>query len=109
MVHYIPASLENITEVVAYVVDEKNEEQMKEVVRSANSWCKRALSEEGLAKGSILQLGAYKEALDSHDGGSLTREWKKMKQRYTSTLDDLVDCDAWSVVDWFTSPMFAGL
>ena len=38
MIHYIPASLANITEEVAYVMDKKNEGQMKAIVKLANSW-----------------------------------------------------------------------
>ena len=43
MIHYIPASLANMTEEVAYVMDKKNEGQMKAMVKLANSWCKRIL------------------------------------------------------------------
>ncbi len=109
-VHYVPASLDNITEVVAHVMDEKNEDKMKAIVKSANSWCKRSLSEEGLAKDSILQLGTYKKSLDSYDNkSSWSKDWKQVRERFTNTLDDLVDCNAWSIIDWFTFPMFAGL
>ena len=40
MIHYVPASLENITEVVEYVLNNNNQHEMKEIVRSANVWCK---------------------------------------------------------------------
>ena len=108
MVHYVPASLDNITEVVSYVTDETNDERMREMVKSANSWCKASLSEEGLARDATQQLGVYKSALDAHDG-SWNEEWKRVKRRFADTVDDLVECNAWSVVDPFTFPMFAGL
>ena len=41
IIHYGPASFKNITEVVAYVMDKKNKSQMKEMVKLANSWCKK--------------------------------------------------------------------
>ena len=111
MVHYITASLDNITEVVAHVTDKKNEDQMKSIVKSANSWCQKALSEEGLAKSSILQLETYRSALDSYNerDNSWRDEWRQLRQRFSETIDDLVDCNAWSIIDYFTSPIFAGL
>ena len=39
MIHYIPASLANITEVVTYVKDKKNKGQKKAIVKLANPWC----------------------------------------------------------------------
>ena len=36
-------------------------------------------------------------------------DWKKVKQRFTDTIDDLVDCNAWSIIDYFTYSVFAGL
>ena len=101
MIHYIPASLENITEVVAYVMDKKNEGQMKAMVKSANSWCKRTLNEERLGKEAILQLETYKIALDTYSNSSWIHEWRHVKQWFTAAIDDLVDCNAWSIVDHF--------
>mmetsp|Transcript_9966 Transcript_9966/g.21582 ORF Transcript_9966/g.21582 Transcript_9966/m.21582 type:complete len:478 (-) Transcript_9966:323-1756(-) len=109
MIHYIPASLANLTEVVAYVMDEKNEDQMKAMVKSANSWCKRFLSEEGLAEGAILQLERYKSALDSYRNDSWNHDWSHVKRRFTDTIDDMVDCDVWKITDYLSSPMFAGV
>lgn len=108
MVHYVPASLHNITDVVSYVTDESNDERMQEMVKSANSWCKEYLSEEGLARAAIQQLGVYKSALDAHEE-SWNADWKRVKRRFADTVDDLVECNAWSIVDPFTFPMFAGL
>ena len=109
MIHYVPASLDNITKVVGWVMDAKNEEQMKTIVQSANSWCKQSLSEEGLARDAILQLKTYKQRLDSYANSSWTAEWKQVRNRFTNTIDDMVECNAWSIIDSFTFPMFAGL
>ena len=41
MEHYVPASLDNLTGVAAYVMDKDNEDEMKGIVAKANSWCRR--------------------------------------------------------------------
>ena len=104
MIHYIPASLANITEEVAYVMDKKNEGQMKAMLKLANSWCQRTLNEERLGKEAILHLETYKIALDTYSCSSWNHEWRHMKQRFIDAIDDLVDCDAWSIVDHFLFP-----
>lgn len=106
--HYIAASLDNLTETVAYVIDKRNEEEMQQMIKSANNWCKKSLSEEGLAKDSLIQLDRYRQALDDYDM-NWSKEWMGMRKQFTETIDDLVDCDAWSFVDVFANPSFAGL
>ena len=59
MVHYVPASLENITEVVSYAVDEENDDKMKQIVASANLWCERKMTEKAIALNMITQLQKY--------------------------------------------------
>eukprot|EP00970_Alexandrium_tamarense_P006145 scaffold1033_cov205-Alexandrium_tamarense.AAC.4 len=107
-VHYIAASLDNLTETVAYVMDKRNEEEMQQMIKSANNWCKKSLSEEGLAKDSLIQLDRYRQALDDYDM-NWSKEWMGVRKQFTETIDDLVDCDAWSFVDVFANPSFAGL
>ena len=107
MIHYVPASLHNITQVVEYVMDTTNENEMKSIVREANKWCAKDLSEEGLAQDSMIQLQTYKKALDIY--ANMDDDWNKVFQRFSDTLDDLVDCKAWSIIDWFLFPMFMGL
>ena len=101
MIRYIPAYLANITDVVAYIMDKKNEGQMKAMAMSANSWCKRTLNEERLRKEAILQLETYQIALDTYSNSSWNHEWRHVKQQFIDSIDDLVDCDAWSIVDHF--------
>jgi hypothetical protein len=50
MVHYVPASIENLTKVAAYVLDQKNEVEMRDIVDSANSWCRTKMIKERLVK-----------------------------------------------------------
>jgi len=66
MKHYVPAKLENITEVAAYVLDGNNEEEMKRIVDNANSWCKSKMTEEHVAKDMMKQLIVYENALDAY-------------------------------------------
>ena len=108
-IHYLSASLDNITQVVSFAMDAKNDVQMKEMIQSANTWCKLSLSKEGMARDSLLRLEELRKALDLYQHGSWREEWKIVKKRFMDTIDDFVDCDAWSIVDWFTIPMFAGL
>ena len=35
---YVPASLDNLTQVVEYVLDYNNQQEMKLIVNAANSW-----------------------------------------------------------------------
>ena len=105
MKHYVPASLDNLTQVVSYVMDKSNDDEMQAIVTAANTWCRESLTEEGLARDALVQLDSYKKALDAYHNGTWKKEWKIVKQQFT----DWVDCDAWSIIDWFTVPMFAGL
>ena len=105
MKHYVPASLDNLTQVVSYVTDKSNDDEMQAIVTAANTWCRESLTEEGLSRDALVQLDSYKKALDAYHNGTWKKEWKIVKQQFT----DWVDCDAWSIIDWFTVPMFAGL
>ena len=59
MVHYIPASLENLMQVAAFVLDNKNELAMKNVVLSANAWYRTKMIKNPMAKDMMSQLGTY--------------------------------------------------
>ena len=63
MVHYIPASLKNVTEVVSYVLDEKNEQQMKQIIHSSNMWCRRKMTANAMAKDMMVQIEKYQAAI----------------------------------------------
>lgn len=93
MLDYVPASLQNLTEVIEYVLDKKNEHQMKSIIDSANSWCKRTITKEQLANDAMSQLRKYETALfDTYDR-SWEAEWISVRERIISNIgDDLVDC-----------------
>jgi hypothetical protein len=95
MIHYVPASLENITEVVEYVLDNNNQHEMKEIVRSANVWCKGMNTKEQLPRDAITQLMKYESALEEafYDDG-WDKDWKRVERRLRKNVgEDLVDCD----------------
>jgi len=52
MVHFIAASLDNITQVAAYVLNDENADETKliVIVDSTNLWCKRKKAEDKMVK-----------------------------------------------------------
>ena len=66
MVHYVPASLENVTRVAAYVLAKENEEKMREIVRASNMWCQSKITEGGMARDMMLQLEKYQAAFGDY-------------------------------------------
>lgn len=90
-VHYVPASLDNITQVVEYVVDKDNDLQMKAIVKNANQWCQRSREGTSLAQNAISTLGEYRNALDEYyAGGHWIKTWNK--RMTLNGIDDLVEC-----------------
>lgn len=85
MKHYVPASLENLTQVAAYVLAEENDDEMRAIVNAANMWCKRKMTRDVMAKDMMLQLEKYKAALDDggHDYSMSPNQVKEL---------DLVEC-----------------
>jgi hypothetical protein len=93
MLHYVPASLNNITEVARYVLAEENRREMKSIVNSANSWCQRTLTRERMARDAISQLRKYEMALYDNYGKGWEEEWIVIKERIMRNVGhDLVDC-----------------
>jgi hypothetical protein len=66
MKHYVPASLDNLTDVVVHVMDKDNEVEMKRIVIAANSWCKRKMNEKQILLDMMQQLQKYDTALDEY-------------------------------------------
>ena len=91
MVHYVPASLENLTEAIAFVMDNRNENQMRSIVESANSWCKSALTVTAMATDALMQLEIYRKALYAFDT-NWQDEWLRLRERFHA-VGDLADCD----------------
>ncbi len=93
-VHYLPASLDNVTDVTAYAINEMNNKQMKDMVASANSWCKRTLTEGVLITDAMFQLDEYEASLEIYadNHGSWLDEWRLAMKRFSRGNDDLVEC-----------------
>jgi hypothetical protein len=82
-VHYVPSSLDNITDVVEYVLDRENDGRMRNIVDEANRWCRRHLGKESFAIKAMRALDMYRDALQRYgvDG------WE------SPTYGDMVECD----------------
>ena len=66
MVHFVPASLENLTQVAAYVLDRQNDEEMRSIVDSANSWCREKMTKKKMAKDMMSQIEKYETMLGDY-------------------------------------------
>jgi len=105
MVHYIPATLQNLTQAVEYAIDKDNERQVQSMIKAANAWCQDTLIEPSFVEDAMTQLVEYQKALEDIDE-SWREEWKSVKKRFTETLDDFVDCDDRNVVSYVSDFFF---
>ena len=89
-VHYIPASLTNLTQVVRHVLDDKNEIQMKHIVDNANGWCQRTKNIESLTQRALNAVSEYQAALEQyqyHPGGDILSDAVDLDM-----IDDMIEC-----------------
>mmetsp|Transcript_4253 Transcript_4253/g.6342 ORF Transcript_4253/g.6342 Transcript_4253/m.6342 type:complete len:502 (+) Transcript_4253:55-1560(+) len=105
MVHYIPATLQNLTQAVEYAIDKDNERQVQSMIKAANTWCQDTLIEPSFVEDAMTQLVEYQKALEDMDE-SWREEWESVKKRFTETLDDFVDCDDRNVVSYISDFFF---
>ena len=89
--HYVSASLSNLTEVVAYVLDKRNQDEMREIVKSANLWCKRKMTKKQLAADMVrISLQKYQGRLDAYmDAHNFDLD---VIESTIQEADDLVTC-----------------
>ena len=93
MEHYVPASLDNITEVVEYVMDPMNELELKGIVATANSWCKTMNTKEQLSKEAVTRIQAFETSIYESYNSSWVGEWDVMQARIFNHLgEDLEHC-----------------
>ena len=85
-VHYVPASLDNLTSVVQHVVAEENEAEMKSIIMSANTWCEKSTTRQSLSKESISVLARYQAEVHRVERGLQSSE------SILHQIDDLVEC-----------------
>ena len=65
MVHYVPASLDNLTEVVSYVMDQANDPEMQRIVHMANEWCKKTNTRTQVLSDVMTQLKKFEQEIKS--------------------------------------------
>lgn len=91
--HYIPATLDNITDVARYVVDESNEADVRKIIHEANSWCKRKMTRDSIINDAIDRLDKYMTMFDDFiEQGNCENEWKDFMSVYYPSADSLVEC-----------------
>jgi len=92
--HFVPvaANLSDAAERVRYVLDGRNEEQMRRIVSNANAWCQRRLVVRSLVHDALDTLDAYVSELDrgSRDGdgeSDWSSWWSTNKTALTSSCN----------------------
>lgn len=89
-VHYLPSTLDNITQVAELVMDKNNDAKMQQIVANANAWCKQNINREKMARSAIKAIEEYRVLLndcDEHWHG----DWQSRK--VYDRIDDLVECN----------------
>ncbi len=89
-VHYLPATVNNITQVAELVMDEDNDADMQQIVANANAWCKENMSREKMARCAIEAIEKYRVLLNDYDE-HWHEEWPSKK--VLNDMDDLVECN----------------
>lgn len=94
MTHFVPATIQNITQVSEYVLDDNNQREMKAIVHSANSWCKGFNTKEQLPLDAISQLMKYESALkEAYNDSEWDEDWSHVERRIQNHIGkDMVDC-----------------
>jgi hypothetical protein len=88
-VHYIPASIGNITEVVKYALNAEYEQEMQQVVKRANEWCGAYMTADALASAAVKTLENYLNMLHDYDSS-----WNDALLHDFVSNGDLVPCHA---------------
>lgn len=61
--HYLPATLENLTNVVEHAVSGENAGRMKSIISNANKWCQKHVVYKEIKKDILSILNGYSEEL----------------------------------------------
>ena len=80
-IHYLPASLENFTDVAKWAVQDSSLPLISLIVKNANAWCKQKIRTHELNLDFLTILNGYIEGLNSHDGGWID-QWKHVQELY---------------------------
>lgn len=90
MEHYIPASLENITQVIEYVLLKENDGRIREVVKAANLWCKKRMTGPEMVRDMTLRLEEYETEFNAYMTSNGIDDVSSMATLLP--LDDFVEC-----------------
>jgi hypothetical protein len=96
-VHYIPVhrNMSNLVEMVNMVLDDSQQEKMKEIVKQANAFCQSKLTATQMAIDMVWIMGWYVELLTREDGHS---------GNYTRWKQDFSNPIIWNSSDWIEIP-----
>jgi hypothetical protein len=90
-VHYLPASINNLTSVIEHVINIQNDIQIKEIVQNANDWCVQQLTKDVFINNAITTLDMYQRALVHH--GVMDDNGWVGSSGVDDNIDDLVECN----------------
>jgi hypothetical protein len=83
-VHYLPASLENFTEVAKWAVQNSSLSEVKQIVQNANTWCKRKVHTDELHRDFLALLNGYMQGLTTADPNWANR-WSDLQDAFLGT------------------------
>jgi hypothetical protein len=88
-VHYVPASLNNITQVAESVLVENNDKDLQQIISNANSWCAKSMTQDALGRSAMAALEEYHDLLNEFD-----RNWQEkwLIRGAFEVANDIVEC-----------------
>lgn len=89
-VHYLPSTIDNITQVAEFVMDRDNDAKMQQIVANANTWCKENMIKRKMARSAIDAIEEYRVMLNGYD-----KHWQEdwHNRKVYDGIDDLVECN----------------
>jgi Glycosyl transferase family 90 len=94
-VHFLPASMENFSNVADYAIQNSNLDAMKEIVRNANAWCKQKLHLEILHYDFLSILNGIITELNRNDSTWID-QWKSTESLYLTPNSTISS----EILDW---------
>jgi len=90
-VHYIPVKhdLEDLPTQVQWIVDDSNREQVQEIIKNANKWCREKMTWEQYTVDFLWTLLAYAELLSNAPG--FLENWKADYDAYQLPALDMAE------------------
>jgi hypothetical protein len=85
-VHYLPVTLENLTDTAKFIANDKNQAFLESIVRNANDWCSHSMTKPRLKQQILSTLEFYIEQLDKNNSLWLD-DWRFNHKSYVSDAD----------------------